>query len=243
MRNTTLEYQMIKGVFFDLYNTLIGYQPSREEMTQKLLSEMGYTIIENDLYLPMNKADEYFYQQNAQSPISLREKVEQMAVWSHYYRIILEAIDIEASPELITNLIGRWKNLKWEMTLYQDVIPCLKNLKNRNLKIGLISNADKDMSELFNKTGLDAYLETVVISQDVGVTKPNPIIFQAALEKSGLAAKEVLYIGDQYQVDYIGAMNVGLNPILLDRRNCYIDLSDCRRITGLDELEYCIDNT
>ncbi|MFA7187365.1 MAG: HAD family hydrolase, partial [Dehalococcoides mccartyi] len=61
--------------------------------------------------------------------------------------------------------------------------------------------------------------------------------------KSGLTAKEVLYIGDQYQVDYIGAMNVGLNPVLLDRRNCYLDLNDCRRITGLGELEYCIDNT
>ncbi|AAW40185.1 MAG: HAD-superfamily hydrolase, subfamily IA [Dehalococcoides mccartyi] len=234
---------MIKGVFFDLYNTLIGYQPSREEMTVKLLAELGYTINEDDLYLPVNKADEYFYQQNAQKPISLRERAEQMAVWSHYYRIILEEIGIEPKPELINNLISRWKNLKWEMTLYQDVIPCLENLKKRNLKIGLISNAEKDMSELFNKTGLNKYLETVVISQEVGVTKPNPLIFQAALKKSGLTAKEVLYIGDQYQVDYMGAMNVGLNPVLLDRRNCYLDLKDCRRITGLAELEYCIDNT
>ncbi|MEQ4487775.1 MAG: HAD family hydrolase [Dehalococcoides mccartyi] len=234
---------MIKGVFFDLYNTLIGYQPSREEMTVKLLAELGYTINEDDLYLPVNKADEYFYQQNAQKPISLRERAEQMAVWSHYYRIILEEIGIEPKPELINNLISRWKNLKWEMTLYQDVIPCLENLKKRNLKIGLISNAEKDMSELFNKTGLNKYLETVVISQEVGATKPNPLIFQAALKKSGLTAKEVLYIGDQYQVDYMGAMNVGLNPVLLDRRNCYLDLKDCRRITGLAELEYCIDNT
>ncbi|MDN4185882.1 MAG: HAD family hydrolase [Dehalococcoides mccartyi] len=234
---------MIKGVFFDLYNTLIGYQPSREEMTVKLLAELGYTINEDDLYLPVNKADEYFYQQNAQKPVSLRERAEQMAVWSHYYRIILEEIGIEPKPELINNLISRWKNLKWEMTLYQDVIPCLENLKKRNLKIGLISNAEKDMSELFNKTGLNKYLETVVISQEVGVTKPNPLIFQAALKKSGLTAKEVLYIGDQYQVDYMGAMNVGLNPVLLDRRNCYLDLKDCRRITGLAELEYCIDNT
>ncbi|MEQ4490076.1 MAG: HAD family hydrolase [Dehalococcoides mccartyi] len=234
---------MIKGVFFDLYNTLIGYQPSREEMTVKLLAELGYTINEDDLYLPVNKADEYFYQQNAQKPISLRERAEQMAVWSHYYRIILEEIGIEPKPELINNLISRWKNLKWEMTLYQDVIPCLENLKKRNLKIGLISNAEKDMSELFNKTGLNKYLETVVISQEVGVTKPNPLIFQAALKKSGLTAKEVLYIGDQYQVDYMGAMNVGLNPVLLDRRNCYLDLKDCRRITGLAELEYCIDHT
>jgi len=234
---------MIKGVFFDLYNTLIGYQPSREEMTVKLLAELGYTINEDDLYLPVNKADEYFYQQNAQKPVSLRERAEQMAVWSHYYRIILEEIGIEPKPELINNLISRWKNLKWEMTLYQDVIPCLENLKKRNLKIGLISNAEKDMSELFNKTGLNKYLETVVISQEVGVTKPNPLIFQAALKKSGLTAKEVLYIGDQYQVDYIGAMNVGLNPVLLDRRNCYLDLKDCRRITGLAELEYCIDHT
>ncbi|PKH46488.1 haloacid dehalogenase, partial [Dehalococcoides mccartyi] len=54
---------MIKGVFFDLYNTLIGYQPSREEMTVKLLADMNYPINENDLYLPMNKADEYFYLQ------------------------------------------------------------------------------------------------------------------------------------------------------------------------------------
>jgi putative hydrolase of the HAD superfamily len=234
---------MIKGVFFDLYNTLIGYQPSREEMTVKLLADMNYPINENDLYLPMNKADEYFYLQNAQKPISLREKPEQFAVWSHYYRIILEEIGIEAKPELINTLISRWKNLKWEMILYEDVIPCLKNLKSRNLKIGLISNADRDMSELFNKTGLNTYLETVVISQEVGVTKPNPLIFQAALRKSGLTAKEVLYIGDQYQVDYIGAMNVGLNPVLLDRRNCYLDLNDCRRLSGLGELEYCIDNT
>ena len=58
--------------------------------------------------------------------------------------------------------------------------------------------------------------EFVIDSGEVGVEKPDPRIFQIALERMGVSAADALYVGDLYEVDVVGARAAGLDVVLLD---------------------------
>ena len=80
------------------------------------------------------------------------------------------------------------------------------------------------------------YLDMVLSSQEIGSAKPDPLIFIAALKKLNVQAREAIYIGDQYETDVLGARGAGINPILIDRFDLYLQISDCPRIRSLSEV-------
>jgi putative hydrolase of the HAD superfamily len=84
--------------------------------------------------------------------------------------------------------------------------------------------------------GLSAKLDVVVTSQDAGATKPKPEIFRFALQKAGLEPDEAIYVGDQYEIDVLGAKSVGMKGILIDRPGSHADITDCLRIRNLTEM-------
>ena len=110
------------------------------------------------------------------------------------------------------------------------------NFENQGLILGLISNIEHDMSKIFVALGLTSLLDVMVTSQDSGFNKPHPEIFQEALRKAGVQPSEALYIGDQYQVDVVGANQVGMKGILLDRNGYFKEITGCPRIRSLTEV-------
>ena len=212
---------MIKAVFFDMYNTLICYDPPREDSQSEALNKYGVDLKPETLTLPIIAADEYFYEENAHLPIAKRSDEEKIKLWSQYEIIMLKEAGITPTKELIGAMLGEMKNFKYDMVLYDDVIPALTKIKDKGFITGLISNVDKDITAMLKKLRLESLLEVVVTSQEVGVTKPHPKIFEAAIKKSGINAKEAIYIGDQYKIDVLGANNVGMSGVLLDRVDYY----------------------
>ena len=122
------------------------------------------------------------------------------------------------------------RSARW--VLYGDTLPAMKALKQRGLVLGLISNIVIGSAGV----GLEAYLDLVVTSKEVGANKPEPPIFLAALERAGVGAPEAVYVGDQYQTDVLGAKGVGIKPVLIDRFDLESDVDDCPRIHSLEEL-------
>lgn len=227
---------MIKAVFFDLYQTLVHYEPPREELQAQALKELGVDASPEAFRRPLVIADEFIYQEIARKSWSQRSKEEQMALWARYQRIALREAGIEANDQLVMGLIARMREFKMTLVLYDDVVPTLSDLKNRGLIRGLISNVDRDLNSLLKDTGLIPLLDVAVTSQDAGVNKPNPEIFWKTLRRAGVKAAEAIYVGDQYQIDVIGANKVGMKGILLDRNGFFSDISDCPRIRTLTEI-------
>ena len=128
------------------------------------------------------------------------------------------------------------KQTKWEFKAFRDIINTLQMLKERGLLLGLISNAGQDMQKTYKELGLQPYLDYYVTSHEVGYDKPQPEIFQAALQKAKVKPAEAIYVGDQYELDIIGARGVGMAAILIDRKNWFPDIMDCPRIQSLDEI-------
>ncbi len=227
---------MIKAVFFDLYQTLVRYDPPREEIEAKVLKDFSIDISPAALARPIVVADEFIYNEIARLPLSGRSTEEKMSLYSQYQGILLREAGIEYDQSIIPSLLGAMMQSKMDLVLFDDVTPLLNDLKGRGLILGLISNIEQDMTETLTRLELPHWLEIIVTSLDAGAGKPRPEIFQEALRQAGVQPSEALYIGDQYQVDVIGASGAGMKGILIDRNNYYGDDTDCPKISSLGQV-------
>ncbi len=227
---------MIKAVFFDLYNTLVGYDPPREEIEARILKEFGIEMSPEAFCYPLVIADEFIYQEHARAPLSKRSKEETMALYAQYQGIVLKEAGIDVSQELIASILGKWQQSAFKLVLFDDVMPVLNHLRELGLILGLISNVDRDITSLCQELGLSVLLQVVITSQEVGFNKPQPEIFQEALKQTGVKSSEAIYVGDQYQIDVVGANEAGMRGVLLDRGGYFEDITDCPRIRSLTEV-------
>ena len=227
---------MIKAVFFDFYNTLVGYDPPREVLEANMLKEMGMEVSPESLVRPILAADDFLYQEHARYPLSKRSKEETISLYIQYQGIILKEVGLEASQEIIAEILNKWMHSDFKVVLFDDVAPVLTDLKERGLILGLISNVDRDITTLYQELGLPDWLQLIVTSQDTGFSKPDPGIFQAALKQAGVKPSEAIYVGDQYQYDVVGANGAGMLGILLDRTGYAEEVADSPRIRSLTEL-------
>lgn len=227
---------MIKAVFFDLYNTLVHYEPPQEELQAAALKELGIDVSPEVLRRPIVAADELIYNEIARRPLSDRSQEEKMALYIRYQETVLREAGIKYDQKLVLGLLGKMQQIKMNLVLFDDAAPALTDLQSRGIILGLISNVEQDMTETLTRLGLPSWLEIIVTSQDASASKPRPEIFQEALRRAGAQPPEAIYIGDQYQVDVIGANGAGMKGILLDRRGYYEDITDCPRINSLSEV-------
>ena len=227
---------MIKAVFFDLYHTLVRYEPSQEELEASALKELGINTDPEAFGRPMAVANEFIYQEIARSPLSKRSKEETIALYAQFQRIVLKEAGIEPDEKLVLAMLGKMQQFNTKLVLFDDVAPTLKDLKSRRLILGLISNVERDLTATINELGLPSWLDIVVTSLDAGFSKPQPEIFKEAMKRAGVQPSQAVYVGDQYQVDCVGAEGAGMKGILIDRGGYFQEITDCPRIRSLAEL-------
>jgi HAD superfamily hydrolase (TIGR01549 family) len=227
---------MIKAVFFDFYNTLATHHPPREEAWVDACREMSIEIEARALFNSLPAADMYWRNEDSHSPIDKRPLEEKINVYAEYATMILQGAGIEISRDTALQLLTKIRQHKWEFKAYDDTLPTLKELKNRGLILGLVSNVVQDMESTYTELGLQPYLDIKVTSSEVGYDKPRPEIFMAALEKAQVKPEESIYVGDQYHLDIVGARGVGIKAVLIDRNDYSPDITDCPRIRSLTEI-------
>ncbi|PWV78461.1 Haloacid dehalogenase superfamily, subfamily IA, variant 2 with 3rd motif like haloacid dehalogenase/haloacid dehalogenase superfamily, subfamily IA, variant 3 with third motif having DD or ED/haloacid dehalogenase superfamily, subfamily IA, variant 1 with third motif having Dx(3-4)D or Dx(3-4)E [Prauserella marina] len=95
-----------------------------------------------------------------------------------------------------------------EWTPYPDAEAALKELADRGVRVGVLSNIAFDIRPAFREHGLDAYVDEFVLSFEVGAIKPDPAIFRLLLDRLGIAAENALMVGDSAEADG-GAKELG----------------------------------
>ena len=227
---------MITAVFFDLYGTLAGFTPSRYEIQSEACADFDVKLTPEGVLRGYALADAYMAEQNAVRPLRELNRDERIRFFAEYERRVLRGSGVEVSAERAAEIWRRVRQVPYEMTRFDDVLPAMDLLKMRGLTLGLISNINRDGGELAESLGLTPYLDFTVTSIEVGAEKPHPPIFLAALAKAGAEPRDVVHVGDQITSDVEGARGVGISPILLDRDGNHPDVEDCPRIEGLMEL-------
>ena len=111
----------------------------------------------------------------------------------------------------------------------------LDRLRKAGLKLGVVSNSDGRVEQALQAAGLRQYFDVVIDSALIGVEKPDPRIFHAALDALGVAPGEALYVGDLYEVDVVGARAAGLDAVLLGKAEHMTELN-CRITPSIPDL-------
>lgn len=124
-------------------------------------------------------------------------------------------------------------------SVYEDVLYALDKLKNKNMKLGVISNWDSSLHKILQSLHLDSYFDFIIASLEFGREKPDPKIFNFALEEAKVSSQDALHIGDSFEDDYLGAKNAGWHAILIDREGVYQDVPEV--ICDLRHLEKRMD--
>ena len=96
--------------------------------------------------------------------------------------------------------------------LYGDTVPVLSALKNK-YDLAVIANQFAGTDKRLKNFGIYDDFKFVLASSDVGVSKPNPVIFESALEKAGCYAYEAFMIGDRIDNDIAPAKSLGINTV------------------------------
>jgi HAD superfamily hydrolase (TIGR01549 family) len=110
----------------------------------------------------------------------------------------------------------------WDLdnfTLFDDVLPCLERLHAAALRVGLVSNTSRKLSEAVSHFGLGEFVTATMASAQIGIMKPEPAIFLAVLDLVGADPSEAAMVGDNHYDDVQGALACGFAlAVLLDRR-------------------------
>lgn len=233
-KESAVRSQPIKAIFFDAGGTLIHLDSDyicrfvKEELDIELLTD-GFRRAQ---FLGMSRVAE-LVAAGAGSTENL--KLE-------FYSALLPEVGVRedklvAAAECVLNLAR--KEMLWRRAEDHSA-EVLHKLKARGLMLGIVSNSDGRIETAFELAGLASYFDFFIDSFNVGIEKPDPRIFQLALERSGVAPNEAAYVGDLYSVDVVGARNAGLLPILYDPFDLNRD-SDCLTIGSMNELLELLD--
>jgi len=202
---------MIKAVLFDLGNTLVYSNP--EETFQKILAEQGFTK-------PVREVRNAIIKGNREFDIDRHEGLSANKFYTQWNLVQLKHLGLEGSEarELAESINTQW----WKFAkfhVYPQVKGTLQRLKRTGLKLGLITGGfEEDIEMILPKTGLDRFFDVKVGVNTTGKRKPHPKAFRYALKQLDVKPCEAIFVGDNFEADYLGAQKVGMMPVLVKRK-------------------------
>jgi FMN phosphatase YigB (HAD superfamily) len=122
------------------------------------------------------------------------------------------------------------------VTLIPPEVPeTLAALRRRGYVTGLVSNRDEPLGPAAESYGLGGLFDFTLSAGEAQAWKPDPAIFQRAVQLAGVPAGSAAYVGDNYYADIIGSQGAGLTPILYDPTDLFPE-AECRVIRSIAEL-------
>jgi putative hydrolase of the HAD superfamily len=210
---------MYRAVFFDVGNTLLFPHPSVSEVCRQVLAEEGHLHDLSAIDALMPLVDEYYEDRYRTDDTFWTNEDETSQVWVGMYSLLCRRLGIAEQPEQIARRVydefGRAE--RWQA--YTDVEPAFRRLRARGCAVGIISNWDRRLAGLLGGVGLAGHVDTVVSSAEVGLRKPDPRIFELALDRVGVTAADAAHVGDHHYADVLGAQAAGMTAVLIDRHD------------------------
>lgn len=100
---------------------------------------------------------------------------------------------------------------------YPDAAPALRRLRERGVRLVVVSNWDVSVHDVLARSGLASLIDGAISSAELGSAKPDAAIFRHALTLAGVPASAALHAGDSHEADVLGARAAGIEAVLLVR--------------------------
>ncbi len=206
---------MINAVFFDFGGTLF-YEKRKVPEDETLMS--GYTALrDKGLKLSFEEFKQIFQPAFRAEDAELASRGLEINL-HEFSRRIMPKLGLEPTDEVVDAYVwGRFRPHSVNNEMFEDVLPTLKELRPK-CKIGLISNAQPHgIRWLLDKSGIVSYFDEIIISGAVGLSKPNPRIFEVAAESICSRIEECMMVGDDPWADAKASHAAGMIGVLIDR--------------------------
>lgn len=201
---------IFKAVFFDRDNTLLHGDPALHQARDaKIKSWSGKEVT------PLTYDEMMALFEKANYEDSKRSIEAEMAFWRRYYGELLIREGVAEQLEERSKELFQMMWLKGYQ-LYPETVSVLDWFKARGFRMGVISDTSISLPLTLEAAGIGHYFDCAISSDGVGAEKPDPKIYQAALDALGVKAEESLYV-DDYDVEADGARNMGFTAFHIDR--------------------------
>jgi putative hydrolase of the HAD superfamily len=165
-------------------------------------------------------------------------------IWVTYNRAYARACNVpeDALDEAVEHLLNEFTTGAVWSRIVPGSIEALRQLSALGMQLAIFSNADGDAEQRLRDDGIcqrgpgrGAEVAAILDSTVVGVAKPDPRIFELALEAIEVPAERAIHVGDTPSADVDGARAAGVHPVLVDPYNLHLDL-DVDRVVSLSDV-------
>lgn len=199
---------IITDVFFDLDHTLWDFEKNSALTFESILPAHHITVPLTtflEVYVPANLMFWKMYREERITKAQLR-----------YQRLksVFDTLEYSVSDTIIHSLAEDYiKQLSSHTFLFPNTIEVLEYLKP-NYRLHIITNGFQEIQEKkLRNSGIHQYFDQIIDSEMAGCKKPDPLIFNLALEKAKVRSGSSLMIGDSLEADILGARAVGLHTL------------------------------
>ena len=207
---------MIQYIFFDVAGTLLG-KPTLYSIIQNTLLDFGHEV----------GLDEIKNKHKLLSEVIHFPDRTDMAFYEKFNSELLYLLGIVPEEALVNSIFKKCTYLPWQA--FDDT----QILKELPLPMGVISNFNTSLKDKLTQF-FGPVFQDVLVSEELGVAKPNIEFYQKALEKIPFDVHEVLYVGDSIKLDLEPASKLGFKVLIIDRDNFYPNSKN--KISSLTEI-------
>lgn len=226
-----MKHTIITDVFFDLDHTLWDFDKN-SELTFETIFNKTHPAIETKVfiekYVPINQECWKLYQY---------DKITHEELRYNRLRYSFDALNYSISDEEIDTIANDYiRFLPENNHLFDGTFEVLEYL-NQKYNLHIITNGFADVQfKKINNSNIGSYFQTVTNSEMAGVKKPNPIIFDYALDLAKAKKENSIMIGDSLDADVLGALDAGLDAIFFNESNIQVE-QQIKQINHLLELK------
>jgi putative hydrolase of the HAD superfamily len=201
--------ERIRAVLLDALGTLLHFEPPAPLLRAALRERAGIEVSAEAAEAAI-KAEIAYYRghlHEGRDPASLADLRRRSA------EAMRPALGVEADGAALTDALLAALRFR----AYPDAAPALRSLRSLGLAIVVVSNWDHSLHARLAETGLAPLVDAAIASAEIGHAKPDPAIFEHALELAGAGPGSALHVGDSPREDVQGALAAGLRAVLVAR--------------------------
>ena len=202
---------MRKAVIFDLDDTLIS---------EKDYIQSGYLHVAKVLSKRIEILEETIYS-------DLLELFKHNS--KNVFNRLFDKYEIKYSKEMIMELVGEYRSHFPNISVFDDVIPCLNELKKARIKTGIITDGYAiGQRQKIRAIGADKYFDEIIVTDELGrkYWKPHPKAFEIMKELLNVRFSDKVYIGDNVTKDFVSPNRLGMKTVCIYREQGIYDIKN-----------------
>ncbi|CAH8291951.1 putative hydrolase of the HAD superfamily [Mariniflexile fucanivorans] len=221
----------ITDVFFDLDHTLWDFDKNSELTLDKIFKMNAIEVELNDFLSHYRDINFQYWK------LYRDAKIDKEVLRFGRLKDTFVATNIHVPDAMVHKLSNDYIIYLTDTNyLFENTIEILDYL-SLNYNLHILSNGFEEVqSRKLLKSNIRHYFKTITNGEDIGVKKPHPEIFHYAVKKAETEISRSIMIGDGYEADIEGALNVGMDVIYFDTNNMNIE-TDVKQIKGLIEIK------